>query len=169
MFLQKGTLYHNILGSMVFLYNIVFLLYAFLGCCISSMILLFIMWIFAVFFVFFYFFRLSKCSRMNFLICISILRKQKDAVLQLFRWRCRSHKKARDKQDLLHMGGLAEYSIGSMLLLPFRKIGWSNIVNYVRQYIDDIFVEFGEQSSIHLINIDTLRCINKCCIISEKK
>jgi hypothetical protein len=39
----------------------------------------------------------------------------------------------------------------------FRKKTVNTDIPDVRQYIDDIFVEFGEQPSIHLIliNIDT--------------
>jgi hypothetical protein len=40
---------------------------------------------------------------------------------------------------------------------PLEKLDDKILRKYVQQYIDDIFVEFGEQPSIHLIliNIDT--------------
>jgi hypothetical protein len=40
---------------------------------------------------------------------------------------------------------------------PSEKLDDKILRKYVRHYIDDIFVEFGEQPSIHLIliNIDT--------------
>jgi hypothetical protein len=40
---------------------------------------------------------------------------------------------------------------------PSEKLDDKILRKYVRQYIDDIFVEFGEKPSIHLIliNIDT--------------
>jgi hypothetical protein len=43
------------------------------------------------------------------------------------------------------------------IIHPTEKLDDKILRKYVRQYIDDIFVEFGEQPSIHLIliNIDT--------------
>jgi hypothetical protein len=44
-----------------------------------------------------------------------------------------------------------------MITVPSEKLDDKILRNYVRQYIDDIFVELGKQPSIHLIliNIDT--------------
>jgi hypothetical protein len=49
---------------------------------------------------------------------------------------------------------------------PSEKLDDKILRKYVRQYIDDIFVEFGEQPSIHLILINDTRqyFFNVCAI-----
>jgi hypothetical protein len=79
--------------------------------------------------------------------------------------------------NLWSFNEIIDSSIFFCLLCPSEKLDDKKLSKYVRQYIDDIFEEFVEQPSIHLIliNIDNifsiffniLQYINKCYIISE--